>query len=98
MLGRTPARAARCTIASGRNSWTTRQGMSRIPDVVVLEAKPRALPGIDQIRFLDCAIVEPVEIVDSNDFLALDQEAVHKVRADETGAAGHDNFHLVIRP
>ena len=44
------------------------------------------------------AIVERVEIVDHGDFRALGQEAVHQVRADEAGAAGHDGFHPVTRP
>ena len=68
MLGRTPARAARCTIASGRVSCTTSVGSRGVPDVELDQPEPRVPPGLGQVGFLLCAVVELVEVVDADHF------------------------------
>ena len=45
------------------------------------------------IRILQSAVVEGIEVVDADDAVAFGQKAVEGVRTDKSGTAGEKDFH-----
>ena len=93
MLGRTPALAARWTIGVGPRRLEQRLDPLSVADVELDQPAARVRQRGGQVRLLDRAGVERVEVVDHDHLMAVAQQAVDQVRSDEPGAAGHDDPH-----
>ncbi len=53
----------------------------------------RVRPMLADVPFLDVTVVEVVEVVEDRDVLAVSEERIDDVAADEAGPAGDQNVH-----
>ena len=90
ILGRTPARAARWTIGSGRDRFDQVRDPSHVADIQLDQPVPGFPQCIGQVRLLGQPGVERVEVVDDDDLRPIAQQSVDQVRPDEARPAGHD--------
>ncbi len=89
MEGRTPARAARCTVYF----FAAKQSSHRIVFSKIDVANGYVFCETSNVRVLDLRIVKIIEIVHDDDFMPASEQLLNQVRPDKSGAACDQDSH-----